>query len=93
MPVVPEHGEEGEEGRVLVASFPGLPRFLFFGLRSVIFLRSSAYVYYTERNPKNEKRRRPGNEASCHVHVLLTRASRFRRCAQFFPSLLTHIGY
>ena len=35
MPVVPEHGVEGEEGRVLVASFPGLPRFLFFGLRSV----------------------------------------------------------
>ena len=45
-----------------VASFPGLPRFLFFGLRS------HASVYYIERKPKNKKRGRPGNEAMNEVH-------------------------
>ena len=53
---------------ILVASFPGLPRF-----RSSVCVqyntwkqkRSSASVYYTECKPKNKKKRgRPGNEAS-----------------------------
>ena len=42
-----------------VASFPGLPRFLFFSFRSE----------YTERKPKNKKRGRPGNEAGFEVYV------------------------
>ena len=33
---------------------------------SLIFLRSSASVYYTENKP-NKKRRRPGNEARFHL--------------------------
>ena len=46
--------------RVGLASFPGLPCFLFFGLCSVV---SSASVYYTEHKPKNKKWGKPGNEA------------------------------
>ena len=46
--------------RVGLASFPGLPCFLFFGSHSVV---SSASVYYTKRKLKNKKWGRPGNEA------------------------------
>ena len=42
-----------------LASFPGLPHFLCFGLH----LCSFASVYYTEHTPKNKKQGRPGNEA------------------------------
>ena len=87
------HGEHqvNTEKLCQVASFPG-------GQASPVFCpsvcvqyfsRSSASVYYPEHKPKNKKTGRPGNEASCHVHVLLTRASRFWRCAQFFLSLLS----
>ena len=56
----------------MLASFPGLPHFLFFGLRSVKYTEAEelffavfdASVDYTERKPKNKKRGRPGNATS-----------------------------
>ena len=53
----------------VVAPFPGLPRFLFFGLRKQ---KSTASMYHTERKPKNKKRGRPGNEATYVAYMTLT---------------------
>ena len=44
---------EGSQAVHKLASFPGLPPFLFFSL--------------PERKPKNKKWERPGNEASCKL--------------------------
>ena len=43
----------------IVASFPGLPCFVFFSLHSVQYTENTE----TERKPKNTKWRRPGNKA------------------------------
>ena len=70
-----------------LASFPGLPRFLFFGLRS------AASIYCTERKPKNKKRLGgrgvAGNEARSGLRdqARVTSLSLFQNSEIFIPKL------
>ena len=72
--------------RPRLASFPGLPRFLFFGLRFSIIHGSG-----TEHKPKNKKRGRPGNEARRRSRsVLSSLGTRLSRHAVAWKRLCWH---